>query len=147
MFEAFLDRLLGHRLEPEALDRLGATGELDDVVENQFSLAAGVAGVDDLGNLGIFEEFFDHFEAVGGSGNRLKLKGLGDDWESVELPGETLASGHFVGKAELHQMTHRRGDDIIVDFEEFCASGFPSEGSGQVGGDAWLLGNDEGFGH
>src|SRR5205807_2222679 len=42
-----LDRLLGHRAEPEALDRLVDARGLVRVGEDQLALAPGVAGVDD----------------------------------------------------------------------------------------------------
>ena len=145
--EAFLDRLLGHRLEPEALDRLLAAGELDDVVENQLSLASGVAGVDDGGDPGVLQKFLHHLKAVGGSGDRLKLELLGNNGEGIELPREPLAARHLVRQAELHQMAHRRGDDVVVDLEELGSGGFSTQSAGQIGGDARLLGNDEGFGH
>ena len=140
--EAFPDRLLGHRLEPEALDRLPASGQLDDVVENQLSLAAGVAGIDDGGNGGILEEFLDHLEAVGRACDRLQFELLGDDRQGLELPGETLAARHLVREAKLHQMAHRGGDDVVFDLKELRAARLAPQRSGEVGGNARLLGDD-----
>ena len=53
--KALLDRLLGHRLEPESLHRLFAAGQLDDVVKNKLSLTAGVAGIDDFRDFWLLE--------------------------------------------------------------------------------------------
>src|SRR5581483_10172179 len=47
LLEALADRLLRHRADPEAVDRLVDSRELVDVREDQLALAAGVAGVDD----------------------------------------------------------------------------------------------------
>ena len=147
MGEAFLDRFLRHRLEPEAFHGLLAAGELDDVVEDQFTLAPGVAGIDDRGDLGFLEQFLHHAEAVCGAGDRLELELLRNDRQGIQLPGEPLASRHLVRQAELHQMTHCRGDDVVIDLEELGACGLPAKGAGEIGGDAGLLGDDEGLGH
>ena len=147
MGKAILDRLLGHRLEPEALHRLGATGELDDVVKNQLTLATGVACVDDGGDLGLLEELLHDTETVGGAGDRLQLELLRNDRKGIQFPGETFAARHLVGKAEFHEMTHRRGDDVVVHLEKLGPGRLSTKGAGQIGGDAWLFGDDEGFGH
>ena len=101
MGKPLLDRSLRHRLEPEALDGLLAAGELDDVVKNELSLAARIAGVDDGGYLGLLEQSLHDGQSVGGAGNRLELELLGNDRQLLETPGEALAPGHLVRKAEL----------------------------------------------
>jgi len=45
-----------HRLQPQALDRLFRARVLDDVAENEFTLAARVAGVDEAGNVFSLEQ-------------------------------------------------------------------------------------------
>ena len=140
--KSFLDRSLRHRLKPEALDRLFATGQLDDIMENQFSLAARITGIDDGGDIGALEQFLDHAEPVGGAGDGLKLELLGNDRERIELPGETLAPGHLVREAELHQVTDRRSDDVIINLKELGPRSLTPQRTGQIGGDARLFGDD-----
>ena len=140
--KALIDRLLGHRLQPEALHGLFAAGQLDDIVEDQFSFTAGVAGIDHRGDFGLLEQFLDHREAIRGTRNRLKLKLLGNDRQGLQLPREPLAARHLIRQAKLDQVTHRRGDDEVIDLEELSPARLPAKGPRQVGGDAWLLGDD-----
>ena len=140
--ESLLDRLLGHRLKPESLDRLFAAGELDDVVENQLTLTAGVAGVDDGCNLRILEEIFDYLEPVGRTLDRLKFELLGNDRQGIQLPGEAFPSRHLVRQAELDQVTHGGGDDVVIDLEELGPCGLPSQSPCQIGGNTRFLGDD-----
>ncbi len=46
-FEGLKDGALGHRLHPEALDRLLRLGGVNDVSEDELPLAPGVAGIDE----------------------------------------------------------------------------------------------------
>ena len=64
MGEAVADGASRHRLEPEPLDGLLRLGVLDDVAENQFAFAPGVAGVNQTGDVLSLEQFGENLEAT-----------------------------------------------------------------------------------
>ena len=65
-FPSVLNGLGGHRLHPEALDGLLDVADLDDVLEDEFTLAAGITSVDDEVEVFLFGEGEDVFEAAFG---------------------------------------------------------------------------------
>jgi hypothetical protein len=62
--EAFADGGRRHRLEPEPLDGMLAPVMGDDVAEDEFALAPGVAGVDEAVHVLAFDEFDQRLEPV-----------------------------------------------------------------------------------
>ena len=77
--EAGPDGIGRHRLQPEALDRLLVFEVLDDVAENEFALAAGVAGIDHFRHIGAGEEFFQDAQLLLGFFARNKVEVVGQD--------------------------------------------------------------------
>ena len=55
--ETFANRRRCHRLKPKPLNRFIAFGMLDDVAENEFAFAPGVASIDKRINILAFDEF------------------------------------------------------------------------------------------
>ena len=55
--EGFGDGGVRHARQPEALAGQFALRELVDVVEDEFTFATGIAGVDDRADVGAVEEF------------------------------------------------------------------------------------------
>lgn len=60
--ETVPDRTLGHRLQPQSLDRLGGLGVLRDVIEDQFTFAPRVTGVDQTADILALDELGQHLE-------------------------------------------------------------------------------------
>ena len=64
--QAIADGIQGHGLEPEALNFLAFNGaggsQLDDVFEDQFTFAAGIAGIDNYINITAADEFAQGIE-------------------------------------------------------------------------------------
>ena len=84
------NRSRGHGLQPEALDRLLGLRDLDDVAENQFAFASGVAGIDQAVNFLAFEEAEEKFEAVLGFFDGLESKRCWNDRQMGESPFAAL---------------------------------------------------------
>ena len=64
MVEGFGDGGVRHARQPEALAGQFALRELVDVVEDKFTFATGIAGVDDRADVGAVEEFLEQLVAV-----------------------------------------------------------------------------------
>ena len=58
----------------------------DDVAENQFALAPGVAGVDELGHILALDELFEGPQAGFAPLNRLQIEVRRDDRQAFERP-------------------------------------------------------------
>src|SRR5205814_10152467 len=54
--KAVANRLRRHRLQPETFDRLFCACVLDDIAKDQFTFATGVAGIDDIQNVFVFDK-------------------------------------------------------------------------------------------
>jgi len=144
--EALADGVGSHRLQPEALDRLLVFEVLDDVAENEFAFAAGVAGVDDLLDVGAGQEFFQDAQLVLSLLPRDESEMVGKDRKILEGP---LAADHFeaVGLLDLEEMAHRMRDDHVIAFVVAFFFFEFAEGLGEIAGHAGFFRNDEGFGH
>jgi hypothetical protein len=140
LLEAFPDRLLGHRADPEALDGLVDAGGLVDVREDQLAFAAGVAGVHDPGHVVALQQLVDHLQL---------LLGLLVTRVEPELLREDRQVGHapllealvvLLRVDQLHEVADRERDHGVVRLEigVVILEG-SGESIGQVPGDRRLL--------
>ncbi len=144
----------GHRLHPQALDRLLDTADLHDVAENKLPFPAGVAGIDDEVHILAFGEF-EHFFQFGLRGlNRIEIELLGDGREDVELPWKFLAVRSH-RHAQLHEMADCGSDDRLIVFVMDITAGadlveFPQgfgKCLGEIVHDGRFLGYNQCFSH
>ncbi|MCZ7635873.1 MAG: hypothetical protein M5U12_07410 [Verrucomicrobia bacterium] len=84
--EALADGLRGHALEPEPLDGLSGAGIADEVAEDEFALAPGIARVDQAIDVLATEEALDGLEAVLGLLAGLEFEVGRDDGKGGEGP-------------------------------------------------------------
>ena len=146
MLEGGADGVGGHRLKPEALDRLLDLCHLDEVAENEFALAPGVAGVDDAVHVGAFHQPLEELEAglglaVGGG----QLEFLGHHREVFNLP--LAAFLQALGHAEFQKMAYGGSDDHFVVLVEVAFLFEFSQGPGNVASDARFFCDDQFFTH
>ena len=146
-------RLGSHRLHPEALDGLVHLRGLEEVAEDQFTLAAGVAGVDEKIHLLAAHEFLEQQEALLRLVDRLELELLGKDGKLIEVPLHLLAA--LGGEGELDEVPDCGGNDVGVVLEvvllvvllESRHLRRLGQSPAQLGSDARLLRNDQCFSH
>ena len=141
----------GHGLHPEALHGFGDFPVFHDVLEDEFTFAAGITSVDDFGDVFFTSEGEDVFEAGLGPFDGLEGEFGGDGGEDIELPREVLAvraGGHF----KLDEVTDGGGDHGLVALEILGIAGLSllrklaerfGEGFGEIRGYGGLLGDDE----
>jgi len=84
MFEGIDDGLIGHRLHPHPLHRLFDLGEMDQIAEDEFSLATGVTSVDDHADIFAPHELCQHLEPGLAVLDRLQFEGLRHDRKMLE---------------------------------------------------------------
>ena len=152
--EGFADRAIGHRLHPEATYRLLHAAILDNVTEDEFPLAPGVTGVDELGHVLALHQLFQDGESRFAAFLLARFEGelLREDGEAFEIPRQILPFGGG-GEGLLDEMADRRGDDVAVVFVilvmlfEATDGRVFSEDAGEVVGDTGLLGDDERLRH
>ena len=106
MLEAIADRRRRHRLQPQAFDRLRGLGMVDDVTENQFAFAAGVAGVDQCGDIFELDESREHLEAPFRSFDRLQIEVFWNDRQIDQRPF-TAFDLYAFGRHDCQQMADR----------------------------------------
>jgi len=145
--ESGADALVGHGRHPETLDGLLALRGLEDVAEDEFALAAGVAGVENGGDVVAGEEFFEELETLLGLLDGLHAELARDDREGFEAPEAVLLLVDIFGHLELDQVADGGTDDVLVVLENLALLRDFAQGAGNVGGDAGFLGDDECFGH
>ncbi len=148
VLERLLDRLLRHRVQPEALDGLVDPGGLVDVREDQLALAPGVARVDDPVDPVVLQELVDRPELL------LRLlvvrdqaEALGDDRQVGEAPLLELRVV-VLGRRQADEVPDRPRDDVVVRLEVRvvllkCAR----KRAREVAPDGRLLGDDECLAH
>ncbi len=139
--KALADGGWGHGLQPEPLDGLFGLRKLNEVTENQFAFPSGVASIDQVINVLAFEQLGQQFEAV--------LRFF--DWPQVESGrdygkvGEApLPPFHFVllRHAQLQQVPHRGGEDILFTLKITFVLAEAAQGLGDIAGHRGLLSND-----
>ena len=105
MGKALPDRAVFQRADPQALERLRATGFLVDQPENQLALASCIGGADKLGHTLIAHEVAQHLELLLLVLRDFKQPFLRDDGEIAVPPfGKALIVGACVRKP--HKMTN-----------------------------------------
>ena len=150
----FENGVVGHRLHPEPLHGLLDVADFHDVVENEFALAAGVAGIDDAVHVLALGELEDLLEAGFRALDGIEIKVLGDGREDLEIPRKLFAVGAH-RHAQLDEVADGGGDDGLVIFKKRVAAGSflfefsqrLGERAAEIGHDAGFLGNDQCFSH
>ena len=105
MGKALPDRVVFQRADPQALERLRATGFLVDQPENQLALAPRIGGADKLGYTLIAHEVAQHLELLLLVLRDFKQPFIRDDGEIAVPPfGKALIIGACVRKP--HKMTN-----------------------------------------
>ena len=149
--EPLADGVQGHGLQPQPLDLLALhrpTGRLlEDVLEDEFALAAGVAAVDDHLHVLAADQFAQGVELCFGVRQHRQRKFLRQDGQVVQGP---FLQGRvdLLGVGDAHQMTDGKGDDMVVAFEVGLGLGEPAgQRLDDVRGDARFLGDDQCLSH
>jgi hypothetical protein len=130
--------------------RLAAGRVLHDQAEDQLTLAARVAGVDQRRHVLALDELDDGIEPRLGLVDRRQVEMRRDHRQMGKAP---LAAFHveLFRRLDLHQVADRRGDDVFVVLEVLGVflelAGGGRERPHDVLGDGGLLGNDECLGH
>ncbi len=119
--EAVADRLGRHALQPEAPDRLVdrllvAAGVLHDQAEDQFALAAGVAGIDQPGDVLALDQLDDRVQPRLGLVDRRQVEMRRDHRQVGEAPLAAL-DVVFLGRLDLDQVADGAGHDVVVALE------------------------------
>ena len=109
-----------HRLQPKPRDGLLRhfflkllLRVLDDVAENQFSLPAGVTGIDDSVDVLCAEQAHQHLQPRLALGDRLEIKVGGDMGQFVEGPLAAL-DVLILRNDQLQQVAHCGGNKVFV---------------------------------
>ena len=144
--EALADGRGRHGLQPEPLDGLLRLRVADDVAENQFAFAPGVAGVDEFGHVVALDEFFEDAQAAFASLNRFEIEVRRDDRQVFESPF-ALRGLDARRRHDGQQMADRRRDDELVVLEIILMLLKLAERLRDVVGDGRFLRNDECFAH
>lgn len=125
--EGVADRLLRHRLQPQALDRLFHAGELDDVAEDQFAFAPGVAGVDDGVDILALGQPYQQLEALGRFlVGRSQFEGGRDHRQVREAP---FALDRVVGRHQTEQMSDTGSQHVTIAFKIVALARKASQGA------------------
>ena len=133
MVKALSDCAVFQRADPQAFERLRATGFLVDQPKNQLALAPRIGGADKLGYTLIAHKVTQHLELLLLVLRDFKQPFLRDDGKIAVPPlGKALIIGACVCKP--HQMTNAPRDDVVVSFEIAvltggCAQNLPDGGS------------------
>ena len=144
--EPFADGRRRHGLQPEPFDGLLRLGVLDDVAENQFAFAPGVAGVDQRVHVGAFDQLFEDLQPRLAFLNRQQIKMRRDDGQMFERPFAARRLDAF-RRHDGEQMADRRRNDVLVAFVKVVHFLESAERLGDVAGDGRFLRNDESFAH
>ena len=115
-------------------------------MKNQFPLAPGVAGIDDIADVSALEKTFDQIEPRKGFFLRLEVEAVGDNREIGKTPLAALFI-HLIRKAKLDEVTDRRRDHGVVTLKKIVFFGEFAERFGEVVGDGGLFCDDKSFRH
>jgi hypothetical protein len=144
--EGIPDRGLGQGAQPEPPGWLaGATGEFQDVAEDELALAAGVGGADDL--LGRAEQALDDGELLAGALvlDELDLEVLGHDGKRLQRPAleRRVVVLRLLQGGEVPQGP---GHLVALALEIPIGPGRGAEEGGELTGDRRLLGEHDSHG-
>jgi hypothetical protein len=144
--EALADGGRRHRLQPEPLDGLLATEELDDLPEDQLALAAGIAGVHQPVDVLALQQLLEGSDAVRLPLLLLELVARRDHRQVGEGPALVLGID-LLGLEQLEEVTHGEAHDVVVALPEAVLLPETSQRRDDVASHARLLGDDQGLGH
>ena len=121
---------------------------VDDVGEDQFALASGVAGVDDLIDVVANEKLVDHIELLGRFRvARLQLELVGNDRKVVEFPPLQLLVV-VLGLGERDEVAYSPGDDVLVGLQiPTMLLESTRQRAGEIGANGRFLSDYQCFGH
>ena len=144
--EAVADRGGGHRLQPQAADRLllGAQGMLRDIAENQFAFAPGVAGIDQAGDVLALDQAGQQAQPFLGSLDRIQGEMRRNHRQVGKAPLAAL-DVEFLRHRQFQQMADGRGQHVVVALEVVARLGKAAQRLGDVLGDGRFLGDDQLF--
>ena len=89
---------------------------MDDITENEFALAPGVARINHRGHVLAFEQLENGLQPRFALLDGLEVKVRRDHRQIRKRPLAALDL-ELLGDAQLQQMPHRRSDDILVIFK------------------------------
>ena len=112
MCESIPDRFVGDGGDPETFQRLFVSGFLEDPARHKFSLAPGVGGDDDVGDVFSEDLFFDCMELSPGLFDDDQFPVFREHRKGLQIPGLVFFSV-FLRIGQCDQMTKRPGDDIF----------------------------------
>jgi hypothetical protein len=145
LVEAGADRVLRHGLEPEPADGLLAAQELDDLAEDELTLAPGVTRVHDSVHVVPGQQLLDGVDAIAVSLLLLERELLRDDGQVGQGPALVLRVD-LLRSQQLEEMSHGEGHDVLVVLPIAVMVFEAAQARGDVPRDARLLRDDEGFG-
>ena len=135
-----------HRLQPQPPDRLFGFGVLDDVAEDQFSFAAGVAGVDQLIDVFPLDQSGQDPQPAFGllDGPEIEMR-----WNHRKTFEGPFATHGFdaLGCDELEQMTDGGRHYELIVLVKIVLLLEASECLGDIASNGRLLCNDQGLAH
>ena len=144
--ETILDRVLRHRLQPQAPDRLARLRVLNDVAEDELAFPTCVARVDQLGDVLALHQPEQQLQASFGLFQRSQRE---PGWNHRKVSECPLTSFDFllVGRADLEQVPDRRRQHVLVALEIVVVTRETAKRPGDVGGHGRFLGDDEALDH
>ena len=158
VLEAVADGLRRHGLQPQALDRLaqalavglGACGVLLDQAEDQLTLAARVAGVDEFGDILALGQLDHGIEPALGLVHGLEVE-IRRNHRQVGKTPFTALDVELLGRLDFHQVAHGAGHDVVLALEVFIVlvefARHRSQRADDVLRDRRLLSNHQGLCH
>ena len=144
VLEALADRRRRHRLQPQALNRLGGLGMVNDVTENQFAFAPGVARVEQPRNILEFDQPGKHLETLFRSFDRQQIEVLRNDRQIGQRPFTALDLDAF-RRNDRQQVADCGRQQIFVALEIIAVFGETTQYACDVVRDRRFFGNDEFF--
>ena len=139
--EAIADGGGRHGLQPETGDGLLGLGVLDDVAEDQFALAPGVARIDERIDVFALDELGQDFEPALGLLDGTQIEVRRNHGQRGKGPLALLHLELF-RDAQLQQVTHGRGENEFVALKILVVLLEAAQRLGDVAGDGRLFGND-----
>ena len=144
--ETVANRLRRHRLQPQPLHRFANLGMLDNVIEDQLTLASRVTRVDQAINVLALDQFVDHTQTGCAFFNGVECKMGRNDRQMGKRPFAAF-DFEFFRAGQFEQMTDGRRQHIVFGFEIVVVFGKPAQCLGDVAGNRGFFGNDQFFAH
>ena len=119
---------------------------LDNVIEDQLTLAPRVTGVHQAIDILALDQLVEHLEARFGLLDRLQREVRRNDRQVGEGPFATLDL-ELLRTGQFQQVTDGRGKHVLLAFEVVVVFGEAAQRPRNIGGDRGFFGNDQLFGH